>query len=64
MFIGHPDAAWKSAVVHSVVGTCKRLGLKPEGYLNGVLPQLAARIRPHAFLAVVKEPAKSPTPVS
>jgi hypothetical protein len=42
LFIGHPAAGWRSAVVYSVVATCKLLGVNPENYLTWVLPKLAA----------------------
>jgi hypothetical protein len=42
LFIGHPAAGWRSAVVYSVVATCKLLGVNPEGYIAWVLPKLAA----------------------
>lgn len=42
LFIGHPDAAWVSGVYMSVIGTCRRINVDPEAYLNWVLPQLAA----------------------
>ena len=42
MFVGHPDAGWKSAVAYSILGTCKLLKINPEAYLNWVLPKLAA----------------------
>jgi transposase len=42
LFIGHPAAGWRSAVVYSVVLTCKILGVNPESYLMWVLPKLAA----------------------
>jgi transposase len=41
MFIGHPDAGWRSAVIYAVVGTCKLLNVNPEAYLNWV-PKLAS----------------------
>jgi hypothetical protein len=41
LFIGHPAAGWRSAVIYSVVGTCKLLGINAEAYLNWVMPQLA-----------------------
>jgi transposase len=62
LFIGHPDAGWKSAVIYSVLGTCKLLRLDPEAYLNWVLPRLAAAtnqtadgLLPHDYAAVLKE---------
>ena len=63
LFIGHPDAGWKSAVLYSILGTCKLLKVNPELYLNWVLPQLAAAtnltaatgLLPHDYAATVKE---------
>jgi transposase len=69
MFIGHPDAGWKSAVVYSIVGTCKLLGINPESYLNWALPRLAAGtnkstgdVLPHDYLKHLKEPTKPEIP--
>jgi transposase len=42
LFIGHPKAGWRSAVIYSVIGTCRLLGINPEEYLRWVLPKLAA----------------------
>jgi transposase len=42
LFIGHPKAGWRSAVIYSVIGTCRLLGVNPEAYLLWVLPKLAA----------------------
>jgi hypothetical protein len=63
MFLGHPQAGWKSAVVYSVMGTCKLLHINPEDYLNWALPRLAAgttksteNLLPHDYLSVLKEP--------
>lgn len=41
-FIGHPSAGWRSAVIYSIVGTCKLINVNPEAYLAWVLPKLAA----------------------
>jgi transposase len=56
LFIGHPAAGWRSAVIYSVVGTCRMLGVNPEAYLRWVLPRLAAatnktahNLLPHDF---------------
>lgn len=64
LFIGHPEAGWKSAVLYSVLGTCKLLKVNPEDYLTWVLPKLAAAtnhsaasgLLPHDYAALVKEP--------
>jgi transposase len=42
LFIGHPKAGWRSAVIYSVIGTCRLLRINPEEYLRWVLPKLAA----------------------
>jgi transposase len=42
LFLGHPDAAWRSAVIYSVVGSCRRRGIEPSAYLADVLGRLPA----------------------
>ena len=42
LFVGHPDAGWRSAVLYSVLGTCKLQGVNPWSYLTWALPRLAA----------------------
>jgi transposase len=61
MFIGHPDAGWRSAVIYSITGTCKLHGVNPESYLKWVLPKLAAattttadHLLPHDFAALTR----------
>lgn len=39
-FIGHPDAGWRSAVIYSVLGSCRRLGINPDEYLRDVFERL------------------------
>lgn len=59
LFIGHPDAGWRSAVLYSVIGTCRLVGVNPETYIHWVLPKLAAAtnstatgLLPHDFAAL------------
>jgi transposase len=40
LFIGHPQAGWRSAVIYSVLGSCRRQGLNPQEYLTDVLARL------------------------
>ncbi len=40
LFIGHPNAGWRSAVVYSVIVSCRRRGLNPHDYLTDVLRRL------------------------
>ena len=42
LYIGHPDAGWRSAVIYSITGRCKLLKANPVDYLSWVLPRLAA----------------------
>ncbi len=42
LYIGHPDAGWRSAVIYSITGTCKLLKINPVDYLTWVLTRLAA----------------------
>jgi len=42
LFIGHPDAGWRSAVIYSIVVSCQRRGLDPWEYLRDVLGRLPA----------------------
>jgi hypothetical protein len=67
LFIGHPRAGWRSAVIYSVVGTCRLLGVNPEAYIAWVLPKLAAAtnktatgLLPHDF-AELSQPQGSLT---
>ena len=40
LFIGHPDAGWRSAVIYSVLVSCRRRGINPQDYLTDVLARL------------------------
>jgi transposase len=40
LFIGHPDAGWRSAVIYSILGSCRRRGWNPRDYLTDVLGRL------------------------
>ncbi len=62
LFIGHPSAGWRSAVIYSVVGTCRLIGVNPEAYIRWVLPKLAAAtnrttdgLLPHDFARLYGE---------
>jgi hypothetical protein len=61
LFIGHPDAGWRSAVIYSIVGTCRLLNVNPEAYLTWVLPRLASAttktatgLLPHDYAALTR----------
>ena len=40
LFIGHPDAGWRSAVIYTIIQSCRRYGLNPQEYLTDVLARL------------------------
>jgi transposase len=40
LFIGHPDAGWRSAVIYSLILSCRRRGINPQEYLTDVLRRL------------------------
>ena len=37
LFIGHPDAGWRSAVIYTIIQSCRRYGINPQEYLTDVL---------------------------
>jgi transposase len=42
LFIGHPDAGWRSAVIYTLIQSCRRRGINPQDYLTDVLARLPA----------------------
>jgi transposase len=40
LFIGHPEAGWRSATIYSVIVSCRRRGIDPWQYLRDVLMRL------------------------
>jgi IS66 C-terminal element/Transposase IS66 family len=67
LYIGHPDAGRRSAVIYSITGTCKLLKVNPVDYLMWVLPRLATAtsahvdgLLPHDYAAVVASSACLP----
>jgi transposase len=40
LFIGHPDAGWRSAVIYTLIQSCRRHSINPQEYLNDVLARL------------------------
>ena len=41
-FIGHPEAGWRSAVICTLIPSCRRYGINPQEYLTEVLGRLPA----------------------
>lgn len=42
LFIGHPDAGQRTAILYSVIVSCQRHGIEPLAYLRDVLARLPA----------------------
>jgi len=42
MFIGHPEAGQRSAILYSLIVSCERRGIDPLAYLRDVLTRLPA----------------------
>jgi transposase len=40
LFIGHPDAGWRSAVIYSIIVSCRRRKLDPWAYIQDLLTRL------------------------
>jgi transposase len=70
LFIGHPAAGWVSAVLYTVMGTCRLVGVDPYNYLVWVLPTLAAAkssqvegLLPHDFAKLSLEQQQPVVPL-
>ncbi len=60
LFIGHPDAGQRSAIIYSIVVSCQRHGKDPHAYLRDVLtrlPTMTNRDDLDALLPVNWQPA-------
>jgi len=42
LFIGHPGVGHRSAVIYTLIESCKRHGIEPQAYLNDILSRLPA----------------------
>lgn len=40
LFIGHPEAGERSAILYTLLENCKRLGINPQEYLHDILSRL------------------------
>ncbi len=40
LFIGHPDAGWRRAVIYTLIQSCRRYGINAQDYLTDVLQRL------------------------
>ncbi|MEO7677728.1 MAG: transposase, partial [Verrucomicrobiota bacterium] len=49
LFVGHPEAGQRSAVIYSILGSCRRHGVNPADYLRAIFERL-----PKAKISEVK----------
>jgi transposase len=42
LFIGHPEAGWRAAVIYTLIASCRRHGIETWDYLRDVLQRLPA----------------------
>jgi len=40
LFLGHPEAGWRSAVIYTLIQSCRRYGINPQEYLTDILQRL------------------------
>jgi hypothetical protein len=40
LFIGHPQAGWRTAVIYSIIQSCRRRGIDPQAYLTDILTRM------------------------
>jgi transposase len=71
LFIGHPEAGWRSAVIYSILQSCRRRGIDPQKYLTDVLGRLPGMknteldaLLPENWPAVPARAATGPGPPS
>ena len=67
LFIGHPEAGQRSAVIYSVLGSCRRLGINPAEYLQDLFERLPKAktseiksLTPAAWLKAKREAQRQP----
>jgi len=62
LFIGHPDAGWRSAVIYSLILSCRRRGINPQEYFTDLLQRLPAMdvSQVHQLLPAHWKPAHRP----
>jgi transposase len=68
LFIGHPQAGWRSAVIYTIIQSCRRRGINPQEYLTDVLQRLpsmmASQVRdltPSRWKALRSQPTSDST---
>ena len=60
LLLGHPEAGWRSAVIYSMIGSCRQRGLNPQEYLTDVLRRLPG-LKTHQLEPLLPYDWKPPT---
>jgi transposase len=63
MFIGHPDAGQRSAILYSIVVSCQRHGTDPFAYLKDVLSRLPRMTNQDDLAPLMPRTWRPPPPV-
>ena len=62
LFIGHPDAGDRSAILYSIIASCRRYGIEPHAYLRDVLTRLPAMTNQDDLTPLLPSRWKPPAP--
>jgi hypothetical protein len=62
LFIGHPDAGQRSAIIYSIVISCQRHGIDPLAYIKDVLTRLPNMTNQDPLSPLVPAYWKNPNP--
>jgi hypothetical protein len=50
LFVGNEVSGQKCAILYTIVGNCRRLGINPKEYLTDVLTRLPGMLAKEAFV--------------
>jgi hypothetical protein len=64
LFIGHPGAGQRSAIIYSIVVSCQRLGKDPLAYLRDVLTRLPAMTNQDDLAALTPHAGNQPLSIT
>ena len=62
LFIGHPQAGDRSAILYSIIASCRRHGVNPHDYLRDVLTRLPAMTNQNDLSTLLPSKWKPSTP--
>ena len=57
LFIGAEDAGWRSAVIYTIITSCRSRGIDPYAYIKDVLSQLPTMTN-HQIVGITPEPGR------